>query len=96
MVIGSIPGALAVLKTSATNCAIKVSDARAGSLTTVWDGTLPFSTWRLKGGIILGIGEDNANASQGTFFEGSITAGRPSDATDAAILANVQAAKYGQ
>ena len=50
----------------------------------------------MKGGIILGIGEDNSNWSQGTFFEGAITTGRPSDATDAAVLANVQAARYGQ
>ena len=30
------------------------------------------------GGIILGIGGDNSNSSYGTFFEGAITAGRPS------------------
>jgi len=50
----------------------------------------------IGGAIILGIGGDNSNWSAGTFFEGAITAGRPSDATDAAVLANVQAAKYGQ
>ena len=46
--------------------------------------------------IILGIGGDNSNWSSGTFFEGAVTAGRPADDTDAAVLANVQAAKYGQ
>jgi hypothetical protein len=53
-------------------------------------------TWANKGGIILGIGGDNSNHSYGTFFEGALTNGRPSDATDALILQNVQAAKYGQ
>ena len=49
-----------------------------------------------KGGIILGIGGDNSNSSQGTFFEGAMTNGRPSDATDAAVLVNVQTAGYGK
>jgi len=53
-------------------------------------------TLNSPGGIILGIGGDNSNSSQGTFFEGAITAGQPSDATDALVLTNVQAAKYGQ
>jgi hypothetical protein len=43
----------------------------------------------------VGIAEDNSNSSYGTFCEGAITSGRPSDATDAAVLANVQAAGYG-
>jgi hypothetical protein len=49
----------------------------------------------MHGGIVLGIGGDNSNSSQGTFFEGAITAGRPADSTDAAVLKNVQAAGYG-
>jgi hypothetical protein len=47
------------------------------------------------GGIVLGIASDNSNSSRGTFFEGAITAGRPSEATDATVLLNVQAAGYG-
>ena len=35
------------------------------------------------------------NSSFGTFFEGCITAGRPSDATDELILKNVQNIGYG-
>lgn len=50
----------------------------------------------LNGAIILGIGGDNSNHSWGTFFEGVVTAGRPTDATDAAVLQNVQAAGYGR
>jgi non-reducing end alpha-L-arabinofuranosidase len=88
--------ALGILKTNASSYAIRVGNAQSGSLTTAYDGALPFATWKMKGGIVLGISGDNSNSSYGTFFEGAITAGRPSDATDAAVLANVQAAKYGQ
>jgi hypothetical protein len=75
--------------------AIRAADATSGSLTTAYDGKAP-ANWGLKGGIVLGIGGDNSNSSFGTFFEGAITAGRPTSATDAAALANVQAAKYGK
>jgi len=75
--------------------AIRAADATTGSLTTAYDGKAP-ANWGLKGGIVLGIGGDNSNSSFGTFFEGAITAGRPTSATDAAVLANVQAAKYGK
>jgi len=49
----------------------------------------------MPGSIILGIGGDNSNSSNGTFYEGCITAGRPSDQTDTLILLNVSAARYG-
>jgi hypothetical protein len=88
--------AFGILKTSATNYAIRVGDAQSGDLTTAYDGNLPFSTWHMKGGIILGIGGDNSNSSQGTFFEGAVTTGRPSDETDSAVFANVKAAGYGK
>jgi hypothetical protein len=91
----NVPYAFGILKTSSSNYAIRVGNAQSGSLTTAYDGALP-KTLSHPGGIILGIGGDNSNSSQGTFFEGAITAGRPTDATDAAVLANVQAAKYGQ
>ncbi|HEY5960007.1 MAG TPA: arabinofuranosidase catalytic domain-containing protein, partial [Polyangiaceae bacterium] len=88
--------ALGLLKTTATTYALRVGNAQAGGLVTAYYGAIPFASWTMKGGIILGLGEDGSNSSFGTFFEGAITAGRPSDATDAAILSNVQAAKYGQ
>ena len=91
----NVPFAFGILKTNSSNYAIRVGNAVSGSLTTGYDGALP-KTLNHPGGIILGIGGDNSNSSAGTFFEGVITAGRPSDATDALVLANVQAAKYGQ
>jgi hypothetical protein len=91
----NVPFAFGILKTNSSNYAIRVGNAQSGSLTTGYDGGLP-KTLNHPGGIILGIGGDNSNSSQGTFFEGAITAGQPSDATDALVFANVQAAKYGQ
>lgn len=70
-----------------------IKDA-ATALVTAYDGQSP-STWKQEGGIVLGIGGDNSNSSNGTFYEGCMTAGRPSDATDALILKNIQNAGYG-
>ncbi len=91
----NIPFAFGILKTSSSNYAIRVGSAESGALTTAYDGGLPKNLSH-PGGIILGIGGDNSNSSFGTFFEGVVTAGRPSDTTDAAVLANVQAAGYGK
>ncbi len=87
--------AFGILKTSSSNYAIRVGNAQSGTLTTAYDGDLPKSLSH-PGGIILGIGGDNSNSSLGTFFEGAMTAGRPSDATEAAVLKNVQDANYGK
>jgi hypothetical protein len=47
-----------------------------------------------EGAIILGIGGDNSHSAQGTFYEGVMTSGYPSDATENAVQANIVAAKY--
>ena len=49
-----------------------------------------------EGSILLGIGGDNSNWGFGTFFEGCITTGYPSDAVDGLIHANVVEAGYGK
>jgi len=49
-----------------------------------------------EGAVILGTGGDNSNESDGSFFEGVITAGYPSDATDNAVQANIVAVGYKQ
>jgi hypothetical protein len=87
--------AFGVLKTDANTYALRMGDGQNGNLTTAYNGAAP-ARWQLQGGIILGIGGDNSNSSFGTFYEGAITAGRPSDATEDAVLRNVQAARYGQ
>jgi hypothetical protein len=91
--------AFGILKTSTSGgtpqYAIRVGNAQSSSLTTAYDGQAP-APWQGQGGIVLGIGSDNGNSSFGTFYEGAITAGRPSDATDSAVLQNVQATGYGR
>jgi hypothetical protein len=79
--------------TQPTYC-IRVANATSGNLTNVWDGNFT-TAWHMGGAMILGIGGDNSNSSYGTFYEGALTAGRPSNATDSLILKNVQAAAYG-
>jgi non-reducing end alpha-L-arabinofuranosidase len=92
--------AFGILKSRPNNYALRMGDAQQGALTTAYDGPTPTAmngAWKLEGGIVLGIGGDNSNSSAGgTFFEGAITAGRPSDEIDEAVFQNVQAAGYGR
>jgi hypothetical protein len=90
------PYAFGILKTGPDNYALRMGDARSGDLTTAWDGSLPLATWSTEGGIILGMGSDVSASSQGIFYEGVITAGRPSDETDEAVHRSVQAVGYGR
>ncbi|HEY3957205.1 MAG TPA: arabinofuranosidase catalytic domain-containing protein [Streptosporangiaceae bacterium] len=72
-------------------------DAQQGTLATMFSGPRVDSTYdpmRKQGGIVLGNGGDNSNGSQGTFYEGVMTAGYPSDATDQQVQANIVAARY--
>ncbi len=75
--------------------ALRMGDATSGSLTTAYDDYTEIE-FALEGSIILGVGGDNSNWSYGTFFEGAITTGRPTETTDQAIHENVKAAGYGQ
>ncbi len=83
-----------------TRFAIKGANAQSGGLTTLWDGALPggYSPMKKQGAIVLGSGGDccatNTNLSIGTFYEGALVSGYPSDATDNAVQANVTAAGY--
>ena len=45
---------------------------------------------------MLGVGGDNSPWGAGTFFEGVMTKGVSSSATDAAVVANVVAAGYSR
>jgi non-reducing end alpha-L-arabinofuranosidase len=99
----------AMLKNNGTSrFAIKGANAQTGSLSTLWDGSLPsgYSPMRKQGAIVLGSGGDccpatqpngqpgGINLSQGTFYEGAMVAGYPSDATDNALQAAIVAAGY--
>jgi hypothetical protein len=74
-------------------------DAQRGDLSVMFDGPRVNSTYdpmRKQGAILLGNGGDNSNGSQGTFYEGAMTAAGtfPTDVTDRLVQANVVAAKY--
>jgi len=75
-------------------------DAQQGALSVMFDGQRVNATYdpmRKQGAILLGNGGDNSNSSQGTFYEGAMTAAGtfPTDATDQLVQANIVAAKYG-
>jgi hypothetical protein len=93
----------AMLKnTGTTTYALKGGNAQSGSLTAFYAGALPpgFSPMHKQGAIVLGSGGDccatNTNLSDGTFYEGAIVSGYPSDGTDDAIQQNIVAAGYGK
>lgn len=78
--------------------ALKGGNAQAGSLQKLWEGQRPvgYEVMKKQGAIILGIGGDNSCSAIGTFYEGAMTASYTTDATDAALQANIVAAGYGQ
>ncbi|MEU6349169.1 arabinofuranosidase catalytic domain-containing protein [Streptomyces sp. NPDC047072] len=81
-----------------TTYALKGGNAQSGSLSTFYDGALPttsgYAPMQKEGAIVLGTGGDNSNGSDGSFFEGVMTSGYPSDATDNAVQANVTSVGY--
>ncbi|MEV3860844.1 alpha-L-arabinofuranosidase B [Streptomyces sp. NPDC050095] len=87
-----------IVKGGANHWAIRGGDARSGGLSTFYDGPRPnasgYNPMKKEGAIILGIGGDNSNGSAGTFYEGVMTSGYPTDATENAVQANINAAGY--
>ncbi len=81
--------------------ALKAGNAQTGALTTEYAGSLPtingggYAPMHQEGAILLGIGGDNSKGSIGSFFEGVMTAGLPTDAADDAVQANIVRVSYG-
>jgi len=83
--------------------AVKWGDGASPTLNTYWEGAYPakgawggkYDPMRKQGSIIPGIGGDNSNWAVGTFYEGAMTTGYATNATDNAIQANIAAAGYG-
>ena len=80
---------------------LRGGNAQTGKLATYYDGVRPGSKtgnayypMHKQGAILLGTGGDNGNGSSGTFYEGVMTQGYPTDATTDAVQANVVAARY--
>jgi hypothetical protein len=77
--------------------ALKGGNAQGGGLSGWYNGPLPsngYQPMHQEGSIVLGTGGDDSNASIGSFFEGVMTAGYPSDAADNAVQANIVAVGY--
>jgi non-reducing end alpha-L-arabinofuranosidase len=79
-----------------SNFTLKYGNANSGGLTTPYSGPLPngYSPMKLQSSILLGTGGDNSTSGVGEFFEGAVTAGYPSDATENAVQANITTAGY--
>lgn len=99
----TFPYVTAMEKNSGTGMfALKGADATTGKLSTFYSGSVPsgYSPNKKQGSIVLGSGGDccysNNTLSQGTFYEGAIVTGYPSDATDDAIQTNIINAGYGK
>jgi non-reducing end alpha-L-arabinofuranosidase len=88
----------AIIKGTANQWAIRGGNAQSGGLSTFYSGARPnvsgYNPMHKEGAIILGIGGDNSKGSAGTFYEGVMTSGYPSDSTENAVQANIVAAGY--
>ena len=80
---------------------IRGGNAQNGELFVFYKGIRPQSNennnyypMNKKGAIQLGNGGDNGNGSAGTFYEGVMTSGYPTDAAINAVQANIVAARY--
>jgi hypothetical protein len=79
-----------------TDFTLKYGDGRQGGLAQSYSGPLPdgYNPMKVQPAIELGTGGDNSVWGDGEFFEGAVTAGFPSDATENAVQANLVAAGY--
>lgn len=88
----------AIIKGGPNKWAIRGANGASGSLSTYYNGVRPqvsgYNPMSKEGAIILGIGGDNSISGQGTFYEGVMTSGYPSDATENAVQDNIVATKY--
>lgn len=94
---------MAMLKNDGrTEFSLRGANAAGGSLATYYKGPLPngWSPMKKQGAIALGSGGDccatDTNLSEGTFYEGCVVSGYPSDATEEAVQANVASAQYAK
>ncbi|WP_377272945.1 alpha-L-arabinofuranosidase B [Peterkaempfera sp. SMS 1(5)a] len=88
----------AMVKGGQNQWAIRGGNAQSGGLSTFYSGARPnvsgYNPMHKEGAIILGIGGDNSKGSAGTFYEGVMTSGYPSDATENAVQANISSVGY--
>jgi non-reducing end alpha-L-arabinofuranosidase len=90
-----VPFALGFLKTNSTQYVLRMADAQTANVSTAYQGNLPLALDN-QGAIVLGVGADNSNNSFGTFYEGAVLSGFPTDAAELDVLENIRAAGYGE
>ena len=80
---------------------LRGADATQEAVTTFYSGVRPgtpdsdaYYPMHKKGGMLMGNGGDNGNGSAGTFYEGVMTVGYPSDEAVNAVQKNIAAARY--
>ena len=81
---------------------LRGADASCDTLTVFYSGPRPHSKegkdtyypMHKKGGMLMGNGGDNGNGSAGTFFEGVMTVGYPTEEAIAAVQKNIVRAGY--
>jgi hypothetical protein len=92
----NVPFALGFLRVQSSEYAIRVADlSTANDLTTAYQGGVPVRVDHV-GGIVLGVGGDNSNNSFGTFYEGAIVAGYPTNDLELAVMKNIKAVGYSK
>ncbi len=89
----------ALLKNNGQNTyALKGGNANSGGLTTWYSGAEPnlggYAPMHQEGAIVLGTGGDDSNSSVGSFFEGVMTSGYPTDSADNAVQSNIVSVGY--
>ncbi len=88
----------AIVKGKPNHWAIRGGNAQSGGLSEFYNGPRPsvagYNPMSLEGAIILGIGGDNSNSAEGTFYEGVMTSGYPTNKIENEVQANIVAAGY--
>ncbi|WP_410813194.1 alpha-L-arabinofuranosidase B [Micromonospora sp. 067-2] len=88
----------AIVKGEPNHWAIRSGNGQSGGLSTSYNGVRPnvagYNPMKKEGAILLGIGGDNSIGARGTFYEGVLTSGYPSDATENSVQATIVAARY--
>ena len=83
---------------------LRGGDATKTDVVTFYEGERPSSPSQTdvyfpmskKGGLLLANGGDNGNGSAGTFYEGAMTVGYPSQEAVQAVQANIASARYSE
>ena len=91
-----------MLKGKSCEFSLKAGDsqvhAQVGDLMVKYDGGRPthddYNPMRKQGGLVLGTGGDNSDRALGIFYEGAMTVGYTTTATEDAIQANIVALGY--